>query len=260
MDSLEERSSPRFYTSNNEEEDSDHGGYGRRSGCSVWSIQIVRDGQWGQSRGRGNIGSNITCHNCGKLGHIERNCWSVGGGAHGENANEENNATDSLGVNNQAICCPPRANESRERTLPDGATVNWCSLWGSQGDYFRAQHPAKAAPRVEVINSNPNNEGGYVADGAADKSNGTDTSSPMPTGEGVMVMLRATGLIWYCRFQSRVKPLYAVDGKKISIYSLDLRRHTGGCSEIFLWNMCSVLMSSFKLTSSFKLIWSALFP
>ena len=125
------------------------GGCNRRGGQS---------GQVGRGvQGRRNRWSRMTFHNCCKLGHIKQYCWAADGGSYGENVNEDNTA-DFPGVDNQALCRPPWSNDPRERILPDGTAVKWCSLCGSWGDHFRAQHPANAVTNVEVI-VNPNGEG-----------------------------------------------------------------------------------------------------
>ena len=95
-----------FYNNNSNNKDNKVGGvHGGRSGCGDQSGRGGRGIQGCQRRG--NEQSRIKCHNCGKLNHMERTCWVVGGGAHGKNVNEENNVTDFPGVDNEALRFPP---------------------------------------------------------------------------------------------------------------------------------------------------------
>jgi len=78
-------------------------------------------------RGRGGI-PNVQCHNCDKWGHFHRECWSPGGGTHGEpDADDAGGNEEFPGVDDRVLCCPPRPTESRERILTDGTNVKWCS-------------------------------------------------------------------------------------------------------------------------------------
>ena len=95
------------------------------------------------------------CHNCGKINHLARTCWEIGGGEYsggrggrsgrggygrddrgGRNTNTNN--ASFPGVNESAIRNPPRSGEPRNRTLSDGTEVNWCGFCGSGGAHYRA--------------------------------------------------------------------------------------------------------------------------
>ena len=81
-------------------------------------------------------------------GHIYRNCWAICVNAHGEGEGNDSNEGDNEfpGVDDQALRIPPRGNEPREQTFPNGTFVTWCSECGSWGDHFRADHPADDEP------------------------------------------------------------------------------------------------------------------
>ena len=58
-------------------------------------------------------------------------------------------------MDDASIGRPTRRNEQRERTLPDGTTVKWCSECGAWGDHFRAGHPAEGiGAAVEIPREN----------------------------------------------------------------------------------------------------------
>ena len=62
----------------------------------------------------------------------------VGAGAGAEDGSEQcNQGADFPGVDDASIRRPPRRNEPRERTLPDGTQVKWCPECGKWGDHFR---------------------------------------------------------------------------------------------------------------------------
>jgi len=124
---------------------------GRGGGCGDSGRGDGRgNGGRGGGCGNGNRWNKLSCHNCGKMGHISRNYWSSGVGAEnsdtgGASAGESDDTqlTDFTAVDNTSIRRSPRRNEPRERTLPGGTRVKWCLKCGAWGDYFRLCHPTE---------------------------------------------------------------------------------------------------------------------
>ena len=167
-----------------------------------------RDGARGcDGNSGGNRWSKLTCHNCGKQGHISRNCFLPGGGAYntqsGGGGAEDNGSF--LGVDERTLRRSPQGKEPRICTLLDGTSVKWCSPCGSWGNYFRAGHTAEDdAPIVETTDNVPA-EGNVVepsvpSDNDIGAAVGTFAGSPAENVAiadqcGAMARLRQAGLI-----------------------------------------------------------------
>ena len=98
-------------------------------------------------RGNGGRGHNrwekCECHNCGKLGHIKRNCWLPGGGASkesGEDADGSSEGNTLPGANSDAISRPPRGGEPRFKRLQNGDEVVWCGSCSKWGNHLTSGH------------------------------------------------------------------------------------------------------------------------
>ena len=166
-------------------------------------------GRGGDVSNGGNRWGKLTCHNCGKQGHITQNCFLPGGGA--ETQGSGGGAEDDgyfPGVDERALRRPPRGREPCIRTLPDGTPVKWYSLCGSWGSHFRARHTAADnVPIVEATDNVPAE--GNVAEAGVQSGHGVDTAvgtlagSPAAPEEniaisdqgGAMARLRQAGLI-----------------------------------------------------------------
>ena len=81
------------------------------------------------------------CHNCGKVGHLVRNCWATSGDAERGTEDDPGSGAPFPGIDGAGTRNPSRANELRERVLPDGTDVKLCGLCRKWGDHYRARHP-----------------------------------------------------------------------------------------------------------------------
>lgn len=167
------------------------------------------DGGRGRGRGHGGRGcgknrwEKYECHNCGKLGHIERFCWLPGGGAYKsrtEDADEGggNGDGDSFpGTNSDAISRPPRGNAHRHTKLANGDEVVWygkCSKWKN---HFKSGH-------MTGSNSGNDGDGARFGNGAGVGVNNAGNSAETKEEElneddvkdgGAFARLRLAGLI-----------------------------------------------------------------
>ena len=141
------------------------------------------DGGRGRGRGRSGRGNNrwakCECHNCGKLGHIERHCWLPGGGAYkprdsGDGGGGASEGDSFPGTDGDAISRPPRGNEPRHKKLTNGDEVVWCSTCSLWTNHFTSGHPAasesvtdgdSAAPAANLGENKEENE--EITDGGA---------------------------------------------------------------------------------------------
>jgi len=135
----------------------------------------------GRGRGRGGChsrGGQYTrkrCHNCGKVGHITRSCWTPGGGSAGQGPSTPSGDDTFPGVDDEALRNPPRPGAPRERTLPNGTDVKWCGLCGKWTNHYRARHPVEGEEKVSEGDDEAN-----VAIELADDV--VEEDDPPPTG------------------------------------------------------------------------------
>ena len=167
-----------------------------------------RGGRGGRGRGEGGRGrgggrttnrwSRLSCHNCGKLGHIARNCWALGGGSEGQGPDEQGgdgNNEGFPGVDEASIRRPPRRNEPRQRTLPDGTVVKWCPECGAWGDHFRAGHPAETVDPPLHNNNALVQEDALVAADVSDGDLCGECNEDDEVSDGAFARLRMAGLL-----------------------------------------------------------------
>ena len=144
----------------------------------------------GQS-GTGQGNTRKKSHNCGKVGHLSRDCWAPGGGSEGQGPNRRNRTATQgdqfPGVDETGIRNPPRPGEPRERVLPSGEEVKWCGLCGKWGDHYRAGHPSGEDGKEEE----PGDGDGHVAIA----ENGDLDDEEDPPLAGAFARLHAAGLI-----------------------------------------------------------------
>jgi hypothetical protein len=131
-----------------------------------------------------------------------------GGGAKTGSGGAGEDDASFPGVDERALRRPPCGKEPRIRTLPDGTSVQWCSLCGSWGSHFRAGHTAADdVPIVEATDNVPAE--GNVAEAGVQSGHGVGTAVGTLVGSpavpeanmaisdqgGAMARLRQAGLI-----------------------------------------------------------------
>ena len=107
-------------------------------------------------------------------------------------------------MDDNALRRPPRRNDPRTRTFPDGRVVKWCSKCSEWGDHLRADHPALPVERGNVgakqgnvaVNANNLQVGAAVGD-LAGHTTMEDAVDNATSGysTGAFAQIRAAGLI-----------------------------------------------------------------